>query len=365
MKAASVNVVCNLRHPGGFGTHARNFVSALNRLLPVAVLDTGNDSQFDDNLSPILVEVARRQIDLNRPTIWIGPNLFVPDLPGSTKIGWVTWETTEIPQPFRIALTKFDVLWVPSTFCKQLLERALGDDGPPINVVPEGVDSSTFYPPEIPRPKRPNPFQFLSVGKWEQRKAHDIVIRAYLKAFRSQSDVELILRLTSSMKDDFRIQMELETLLQEISPDERPLVRLSPPEPFPMFAQTYRNAHAFVLATRGEAWGLPILEAIASGLPCIVTEYGGHLDFCSHENVFFVPPKKLVPVQDPVYFPPHYDWGLWAEPDVDHFAEVMRFVWEDYGYAQQRANLACRDAVAQWTWERSAHIAYEILQKVM
>jgi glycosyltransferase involved in cell wall biosynthesis len=37
----------------------------------------------------------------------------------------------------------------------------------------------------------------------------------------------------------------------------------------------YGGADAFVLPTRGEGWGLPILEAMAAGVPAIATNWSG------------------------------------------------------------------------------------------
>jgi glycosyltransferase involved in cell wall biosynthesis len=42
----------------------------------------------------------------------------------------------------------------------------------------------------------------------------------------------------------------------------------------------YNGMDLFTLPTGGEGWGLPILEAMSSGVPCLVTGYSGHLDFC-------------------------------------------------------------------------------------
>lgn len=51
----------------------------------------------------------------------------------------------------------------------------------------------------------------------------------------------------------------------------------------------YAAADAFVLPTRGEGWGLPIMEAMAMGLPTIATNWSGPSEFMTEENSFPVP----------------------------------------------------------------------------
>ena len=50
----------------------------------------------------------------------------------------------------------------------------------------------------------------------------------------------------------------------------------------------YRQADAAVLPSRGEGYNLPAAEAMAAGLPVIVTAHGGHLDFCSRDTARLV-----------------------------------------------------------------------------
>ena len=347
------NVVSDVHHPGGFGVHARGFTAALSRLAPIAV---GLPKRFDVPISACVSEVGSRPFSQRAPTIWIGPVMPVPDLPGTKKIGWITWETTKVPEPYVSALRQFDSLWVPSKFCRDLLAASLGADLP-VEVVQEGVDEQLFYPPAMPRSVREGPFRFLAIGKWERRKGHESVVQAFLRAFSKQDNVELGLRLTPSNKDSNSAAEELQMLLKAYPPGRRPAVRLLPPSDPSELAQLYRDSHAFVLATRSEAWGLPILEAMACGLPCIVTEYGGHLDYCTHQNTYLVPPKGLVRVSDPVYFPSKHDWGFWAEPDVERIAEAMHAVWAHYGEASLLGQRAHHDATTRWSWTHSAQVA--------
>jgi hypothetical protein len=57
----------------------------------------------------------------------------------------------------------------------------------------------------------------------------------------------------------------------------RTAARIVPSDPLdlPQLVALIRSCHAFVLPTRGEGWGLPILEAMACELPCIITDYSG------------------------------------------------------------------------------------------
>jgi glycosyltransferase involved in cell wall biosynthesis len=50
------------------------------------------------------------------------------------------------------------------------------------------------------------------------------------------------------------------------------------------------GADAFVLPTRGEGWGLPVMEAMAMALPVIVTNTSGCSQYLTHENSFPLTP---------------------------------------------------------------------------
>jgi glycosyltransferase involved in cell wall biosynthesis len=59
-------------------------------------------------------------------------------------------------------------------------------------------------------------------------------------------------------------------------------------------AVLYRSVDAFVLASRGEGWGRPYQEAMATGLPTIGTRGSGNDDFMDETNSF---PVDTSPVE--------------------------------------------------------------------
>ena len=86
----------------------------------------------------------------------------------------------------------------------------------------------------------------------------------------------------------------------------------------------YRNADAVVLPTRGEGFNIPAAEALAAGIPLIVTGHGGHLDFCGEEDA------RLVDYR----FTPSISHlasagSSWAEPDTADLALALREVFDD------------------------------------
>ena len=56
----------------------------------------------------------------------------------------------------------------------------------------------------------------------------------------------------------------------------------------------------------------------------IATGYSGNMDFCTDDRVGLVK-YKIRKLQSGEYF--HGDNQQWAEPDLDHAAELMREIW--------------------------------------
>ena len=126
-------------------------------------------------------------------------------------------------------------------------------------------------------------------------------------------------------------------------------------------ASLYRSADCFVLPTRGEGWGMPILEAMACGLPAIATNWSAQMEFMNERNSYLLKSKGLIPA---VAKCPYYKGFEWADPDPEHLAHLMRHVYEHQDEAREIGKRAAEDAARLWTWDHAAAKIIERLDQI-
>jgi glycosyltransferase involved in cell wall biosynthesis len=228
-----------------------------------------------------------------------------------------------------------------------------------VRVVPYGVDTNRFVPGAEP-PDRSKPFRFLCVGKWERRKGQEELVRAFCRAFDPATPVELYLHC----HNPYRPGLDLESLVRSLVAEEGggPPIHLGAPRSDDQLVRLYQSADAFVLPTRGEGWGLPILEAMACGLPVLVTDHPAVRTFANPPHAHLIRARS-VPVDDPMYFDPDLDWGEWLEPDPDHLVDLLRLAFEDRTTLRPAGRAARREAL-HWTWDAAAGIAHQEIRNL-
>jgi glycosyltransferase involved in cell wall biosynthesis len=93
-------------------------------------------------------------------------------------------------------------------------------------------------------------------------------------------------------------------------------------------AALYRGCDILVLPYRGEAFGLPLAEALACGKPVITTELGPAREFCPPEASYFIP-ARVVKFSNPQDLcGPLTGANTVFEPDADELTGIMRSVLE-------------------------------------
>jgi glycosyltransferase involved in cell wall biosynthesis len=346
---------------GSWGVVGRAFAQALSRRLPVALLDP---PVMEEETTPEFTDFRKSSPspDPDAITLNLGEWRKSGMLPGRLVISYVAWETSRIPEPHLGVLRKLEWIWVPSRWQKQLMVRN-GLEGCRIEVVPLGFDPEVFHPPAVPR-ARAKPFRFLFVGKWEERKGIGLLLEAFTEEFGAEEPVELVLAAQNRFLNGFDPADALRAWLEERGKDPvwRGRVRCLPHLGTEALACAYREADTFVLPTRAEGWGLPLLEAMATGLPCIVTGYSGLTEFAEPGSALFLKKSWFGGrVRDPIFFDPALDWGRWAQPSVPHLRRLMRRLQSCPEVGRTLGMRAARRVRQKWTWDHAAEKACRAL----
>jgi glycosyltransferase involved in cell wall biosynthesis len=97
------------------------------------------------------------------------------------------------------------------------------------------------------------------------------------------------------------------------------------------------TADCYVSPHRAEGFGLTMLESMALGKPVIATAYSGNMDFMTNANSFLVP-FSLRPLERD--YGPYMRGAMWADPDLDELARLMRLVVNEPHAAIERGQAA-------------------------
>lgn len=149
------------------------------------------------------------------------------------------------------------------------------------HVIPNIVNTDYFY--FRSRNRNTNNFIFVSVGNLIYRKGFDILVSAFGEAFNGNPKIKL--KIIGGGK---KIQKSL--LKQITASGLTDVILLEGAKTREEIAEEYfRNADAFVLASRNETFGVVFIEALATGLPVIGTACGGPEDIIDPGNGLLVP----------------------------------------------------------------------------
>jgi len=302
---------------------------------------------------PRIAMLQRAPLRLDVPQVVYAPGDRFSKNSGRYRIGFTMLEFDRLPQEWVQQANQMDEVWTPTVWGAHVF--AASGVTRPIHVVPLGVDLACFAPGS-PRTHLTDRVVFLSVFEWSRRKGWDVLIRAYRAAFRPNDPVVLVLKIDCRAPDENPVR-EIAALLPSPSPPVTLLYNRTLNAQ--RMAELYRSADCFVLPTRGEGWGMPILEAMACGIPAIATDWSGPTAFLNHENGYPLLIRGLVPADAGGF----YGRGArWADPDGDALVELLRHVAQHPEERRAKGQRAAADA-ARWSWERAIDIVYARLSR--
>jgi glycosyltransferase involved in cell wall biosynthesis len=359
----------------GFADEGRGFLRVLER---AGVEPVARDLGWSTGSTGLGVEdqqMLGRQFKRDPRLPFVAVHQYLPThgqlhIEDSVNVARTMFETDSIPASWRALLLARDEVWVPSEHNVETYRRG-GIPESKLRILGGTLDFDLFKPGTEPYPldTEPGRLVFLSNFDFNERKGWTQLLRAWAQAFTADDPVCLVLKATNLVKGDDYVRSRIEDYMRrqfgtrDLAPIEIRPLRLDDPE----LPGLYAAADAFVLASRGEGWGRPYMEAMAMGLPTIGPDFGGSLAFMNKGNSWLFE-GGMVPVPDDAEV--HgglYQGHSWFEPDVDSLAGVMQEIARDPEAARAKAAGARSELIERFgpevTVRRFTELANEAVER--
>ncbi|KMQ67171.1 hypothetical protein ACM39_15470 [Chryseobacterium sp. FH2] len=336
----------------GFGEAIRSNLNALKKVgVPAKPINFNlnvrnrlNDTSvsFDDNVNNYPVNIVHLNMDAILSFLQEKSSDYFK---GKYNIGYWAWEMEEFPDIYAEYFKFYDEIWTCSRYC--LDSMSLKSPIPvvniphPIDIKTEDIDTNfeTGIPDDC--------FNFLFVFDYNsliERKNPVGLIDAYEKAFGiNNQKVKLILKTSLSNQHSKSKRKVVERI-----GDNKSIIYKEEMLRRPELLALINKADCYISLHRSEGFGLTMAEAMALGKPVIATGYSGNLDFTNTNNSFLVKYKMVKHEVDLSVLPKN---NYWSEPNTDHAAELMKFVFENQDQAFEIGKKAKEDIQTYFSLE--------------
>lgn len=287
--------------------------------------------------------------------LWYSP------IPGKKNVLFTMFESDD--EDYYLDLPDCDLIVTPSEFCKKTFDKITDV---PVEVCNLGVDPKVFYYKKRKPPKDGEKFRWLFLGAPNVRK-FSILETVNQALFARMPNVELYLKTTgadieSGLKEIGTEGLDIEGGDQVIRSRDWTLDNryLETSE----LVDLMHSAHAFISLHMGEGWGQNLLEAMCTGLPCVVSDYSATREFANKYNAF---PVNVSVEKTEIAMGTYEADTLMkidaATPDPYHAIEQCMALMTNYKKSSNIGKKAAQMA-SQKTWKNAAIRLSSLLHKL-
>lgn len=223
------------------------------------------------------------------------------------------------------AIGRTAAIFTVSEAAREDLVRSAGAPRERVYVTPNGVDPRFFERRCAEGPRAP---YLLAVGTFEPRKNLPVLLEAFRLLRREGRDLHLVIVGRQAWMQSLPLG------------DLAPHVRLAGRVPDDELLALYGGAVCFVTSSLHEGFGLPLAEAMASGLPAVASDIPA-LREVGGETVRYADPR-----------------------DPESFAAAIRIALDDREGSQLRV-AAARGRARRFRWEETARATLAVYRRVL
>lgn len=336
------------------------------RVGPRAVGNFLGFQSASENIFSVLGKYAQVTDDASTVVRFDTPALLPDPVAGKFNVAYTMYENGALPADLSAKISKYDLIIVPSRWCADVFRRFTRR---PVEICPLGVDLESF-----PFTKRKyaegDKFRFLYVGAPNPRK-FTILPDLYRMLISKLPNAEMYIKTTGA-----DLSPSTEMVMRGGAQRDGEIVKsngwvvdnrkLSQEG----LAEIYQSSSAMLLPTCGEGFGLSGLEAMASGLPLIVSDYSGVREYANSHN------STLIKCDYGDHQKEFRDIGLFYErvldnepmayhvgwPNIRSATLAIWMVYSNYNSAVRKARRG-RSKAEFMTWDSTARNLCAILKK--
>lgn len=292
-------------------------------------------------------------------------------LRSARNIGIIFFEDTALDSAALTRARQHELIVAGSTWNGQVLNSAGLES---VAVVPQGIDPSIFHP--APRAGRlEDRFVVFSGGKLEYRKGQDLVVAAFRAFHARHADALLMVawhnfwpqtivgldsagQVCGLPKVDSQGRLGLTEWIQANGIAPTAFLDLGP-LPNHRMANLLREADVALFPNRCEGGtNLVAMEAMASGVPTILSANTGHLDLLTEPEAA-VPLTRQGPAQGSC--PWYQGRDGWGESDVEEIVERLEEAYQNREATRERGLRGAAFLHREWSWARRAGQMLDLL----
>lgn len=270
------------------------------------------------------------------------PELFSRNI-SEYRIGYTMVENTIIGERWTNWCNDMDMIFVPSAYLIDVFKDS-GVKKPIINVK-QGIDSRRF---NYLKRGRKNKYIFGTVGYQDERKNWKDLVTAFCSEFDANEPVELWIKNTNPYWVDKQFSDPRVHIINRMYSIEE-------------IQKLYSLFDCFVFPSHAEGSGLPPREAMATGLPCILTNWSGLTEIADPSISYPLTPISIdYPDVRGLEQP-----GFQARLDVTELMYWMRYVYEHPIEAAEKGKKSSEFIRENYSWDVCAKDLIKKLEEAL
>lgn len=373
-----INVCGDFFSATGYASHCRGLVRALKKLNDMTSCETqmpGDWLKMVDDLSFSIL--SKPVLDDSWQLLITSPLMTSFKLVEKNRgvLPFMIFEGDKAPKQWAIIANDSRVrkVLVPSVHNKEALINA-GVIPEKIAIIPHGYDPLVFHEKLIPLPDIVNAQKctFLWNKGWSKgtsdRSGFDKVLHAFSEEFGHDECVRLVAHINPVYnKAGYDIEAEITKLGLPSKEQRAELVITNSLMSENDMARFYASGDFFIGTSRAESFNLPVLEAMACGIPPLITTFGGMIDYVPENLGWRIGGVLQSPLNLDFQEKAIYEQTRWLELSIPELRNAMRAafnLWKETPEQYQIMKNKSRNAAQSWTWNDSAQKLITLLNQL-